>query len=262
MFPRPALAFDGDAPARRRDGTYRAVVLLHGLRVQPVSAEAARRAEPSHWESPDSPAVRLLGRDSDVYAFHYAQTLPLDDVARLPALARSIRKLREAGYEEVVLLGFSVGGVIARHFVEDTPNSGVTKVIQVCSPNGGSEWSFLRPGARAVQSPFIRSIAKKERQRVSEARTQKSVPADVEFVCVVGAVNPIGDGVVSRSSQWPRDLRAQGIPASVLTIPHVGAMYSSRLLEHVADLVRRPLPRWTPDQVEQNLKKIVGPLDS
>src|SRR3954454_17810924 len=94
LAPPPAVAFDGDAPARRRPDITRAVILLHGLRPQPLSAAAAARAEPSCWETPEATIVKAVSHDSDVYAFHYAQTAPLDDIARAPSLGRAVRDLR------------------------------------------------------------------------------------------------------------------------------------------------------------------------
>ena len=45
------------------------------------AGQAVKRAEPSYWEKPQAPIVRALTKDADVYAFHYAQSIPLDDVA-------------------------------------------------------------------------------------------------------------------------------------------------------------------------------------
>jgi pimeloyl-ACP methyl ester carboxylesterase len=260
LAPAPAVAFDGDAPPGRRPDQTRAVILIHGLRIHPFNAVAVGRAEPSRWQTTGAPVVRALAPVADVYAFHYAQTMPLDAVARLPALARAVRSLREAGYSEVILVGFSAGGVIARQFVEDTPGSGATRVIQVCSPNTGSNWSVLQYGVRANQQPFIRSVARGERERAGRDRGDRLIPADVEMVCVVGIGAWLGDGVVSRSAQWPADLRSQGIPAVTATIPHVGAMYSGRVIERVAELATTPQPRWTPEQVAERKKSILGPL--
>lgn len=257
LAPPPAAVRAEFAPVRRPD-MRRAVVLLHGLRPHPVSAEAAARAEPSYWEKPQGPIVQALAPDADVYAFHYAQTIPLDDVARLPALAQSVRTLRAAGYEQVILVGYSVGGVIARQFVEDTVRSGVTKVVQVCPPNAGSDWTLLSPGVRAVQAPFIRSLTKEERRAAARTRADKTIPESIEFVCIVAAMNWIGDGVVRRDSQWPADLQAQGIPAEIVYVPHVGAMYSTRVAQRIAEVVATPQPRWSPERVIAARAKVLG----
>jgi pimeloyl-ACP methyl ester carboxylesterase len=250
----------GETP-RRSAGVGRAVVLLHGLRPQPVSAEAARRAEPSYWELPQAPVVSALQRDADVYAFHYAQNAAVDDIARTPALARAVEALRQAGYLEVVLIGYSAGALIARQFVEDAPDGGgVTKVIQVCPPNGGSDWTRLSPGVRSVQLAFLRSLTKEARAAALAARADRRIPSQVEFVCVVAVANWTGDGVVRRDAQWTPELRAQGIPAETIFLQHVGAMYSSRLAARLAELARTPQPRWTSEQVSAARYKVLGIL--
>jgi hypothetical protein len=259
LAPLPVVAVDGAESPRRSPGVGRAVVLLHGLRVQPVSEEAVKRAEPSYWEKPQAPVVQVLSREADVYAFHYAQTVPLDDVARLPQLSRAIRSLRLAGYIEVVLVGYSAGAVIARQYVEDEPGGGgVTKVIQVCAPNGGSEWTVLSHGVRAVQVPFVRSLTKEARTAALSQRSDKRVPEGVEFVCLVAVCNWIGDGVVRRDCQWTVELQEQGIPAETIFIQHVGAMYSTRLANKVAEILRTPQPRWQKEQVVTARPRILG----
>jgi triacylglycerol esterase/lipase EstA (alpha/beta hydrolase family) len=257
LAPPPLTSAEKGTPRRRPD-MHRAVVLLHGLRPQPVSADAAARAQPSTWEKPQGSIVKALSPDADVYAFHYAQTVTLDDVAQLPALARATRSLRDAGYDEVTLVGYSAGGVIARYFVEDVPNSGVTKVVQVCAPNAGSDWTVLSHGVRAAQVPFVRSLTKDVRSATAKSRADKTIPPQIEFVCVVAAMTWIGDGVVHRDSQWTPDLQAQGVPAEVVFVPHVGAMYSTHMADRVAALVKSPQPRWSHERVVAARPKILG----
>ncbi|MFL5331573.1 MAG: esterase/lipase family protein [Gemmataceae bacterium] len=263
LAPGPVAAMDGAESPRRSPGIGRAVVLLHGLRLQPVSEEAVRRAEPCYWEKPEAPVVKALSAEADVYAFHYAQSIPLDDVARTPDLYRAIRSLCEAGYPEVVLVGYSAGGVIARQFVEDQPHGGgVTKVVQVCAPNGGSEWTVLSHGVRSAQVPFIRSLTKESRSAANNLRGEKRVPDEVEFVCLVAVCTWKGDGIVRRDCQWTPDLQKQGIRAETIFVQHIGAMYSSRLASKVAELVRTPQPRWTSEQVAAAKPEILGWLAS
>jgi triacylglycerol esterase/lipase EstA (alpha/beta hydrolase family) len=258
LAPANATAADTDAVPRRRPDMRRAVILLHGLRPQPVSADAAARAQPSTWEKPQGPIVKALSPSADVYAFHYAQTVALDEVARLPALAGAVKSLRAAGYEEVVLVGYSAGGVIARIFVEDTPNSGVTKVVQVCAPNAGSDWTVLSKGVRAVQVPFVRSLTREDRVAAAKARAGKSIPPQVEFVCIVTAMNWLNDGVVRRDAQWTPELQAQGVPAELVFSAHVGAMYSNRMANRIAELVTTPQPRWSHERIVAARPKVLG----
>src|SRR5262249_18474068 len=159
-----------------------------------------------------------------VFAFAYGQTVPVDTIAALPSLRCGIWRLRELGYKEIVLVGFSAGGLVARQVVEDEPDLGVTKVIQVCTPNGGPSWARLKAAGPANQKPFLQSLTKETRGRSLEGRAGKRIPDGVQFVCAVGAGMGISDGVVSTHSQWPEDLQRQGIPAVLFRTEHLGAV--------------------------------------
>jgi pimeloyl-ACP methyl ester carboxylesterase len=239
-------------------GQRRAVVLLHGFQPHPISNSNPLHAELSGWEEPGSALVKALGKDADVFAFGYAQHRPVEEVARDPALRRHIAELRRAGYAEVVLVGYSAGALVARYAVEDCPDCGVTKVIQVCAPNGGSGWGKLTAGVRQSQEPFLLSLTKESRQAAMRDRSEKRIPPGVEFVCVVGAFGRVGDGLVRADCQWTKDLQEQGIPAVLLHTPHVGAMRSKAVAATVAGLIREPQPRWSSAQVEAARVKVLG----
>lgn len=259
LVPLPISMIDKSHRPHRRNEITRAVILIHGLRVQPVSAAAVHRAEPSLWEMPQAPLVQALSKDNDVYGYHYAQTTSVDDVARLASLARAVGGLQEAGYSEIVLVGFSAGGIIARQFVEDQPaGGGVTKVVQVCTPNNGSDWTILTQGVRAAQIPFIESLKRETRVGIARQRADRQIPDSVQFVSLVTVSNWVGDGVVRRDSQWPSELQLQGIPAETIFRSHVGAMYSTRLSSKVAQLVTSPQPRWNEEQVKAARTKVLG----
>ena len=239
------------SPLRRR-----AVVLIHGLFLHPFSKEHAGSPLLRDWQGPRSRMVRELGKESDVYAFAYAQNVPLEDVVQGDGLLKGVRLLRGLGYREIVLVGHSAGGVVAREFVEDHPDEGVTKVIQVCTPNGGSSWAKW-PASCGAQRIFLKSLTKEERRRSLGARDGKRIPAGVGFVCVVGAGAGEGDGVVRRDCQWTEDLRKQGIPAVVLPVVHPQAMRSSRTARLIAELISSATPRWTEKEVEQARKGVL-----
>jgi pimeloyl-ACP methyl ester carboxylesterase len=245
------------ATPRKTSRTGRAVVLIHGLRPHPLSETSVWEPELSAWEEPSSPLVKTLTLDADVYSLAYGQNASVDDVARVRSLGRHITRLRAAGYSEIVLVGYSAGALIARYYVENSGGGGVTKVIQVCPPNGGSGWSKLAGGVRKSQEVFVRSLAKDARQAVMRARADLPVPPDVEFVCLVGSFGPSGDGLVRYHNQWPPDLQRQGIPAVLLPVPHLTAMHSKLVAQTLADLVRRPQPRWSPAQVEAARARIL-----
>jgi pimeloyl-ACP methyl ester carboxylesterase len=241
------------AKAARRD---RAVILVHGLGIHPFSKDRITHARLHTWQQPSSRLVRQLAADSDVFAFAYAQTIAVDRVGEAASLADSVRKLRKLGYRQIVLLGHSAGGLIARQLVEDHPDTGVTKVIQVCSPNAGSTLAMLR--YRTAQAEFLTSLTKTARRRVLAERASKAIPRPVEFVCVVGTSGIGGDGLVLTRSQWTEDLQKQGVPAYLMHCTHWDAVRSARAAEFLARLVRTPQPRWDAAQVAQVRKRMLG----
>jgi pimeloyl-ACP methyl ester carboxylesterase len=235
----------------------RAVVLLHGLYVHPFSQTNVTRAQLHSWQKPGSLLVKRLAEEADVFAFAYAQTVPADEVAARSDLGEHVRRLRERGYREVVLLGHSAGGLVAREFVEDCPDAGVTKVIQVCTPNAGSGWALVQ-AVRANQIEFLDSLTKAARQRAAQARAGKKVPPGVEFVCVVGTGTVVGDGLVACRCQWPEDLQQQGVPAVSLVTNHWLAVRGPRGVDLLARLVREPQPRWDGGHVAAARHRLLG----
>ena len=174
-------------------------------------------------------------------------------------LAANVNRLRAMGYREIVMIGHSAGALIARYFVEDNPGGGgVTKVIQVSPPNGGSSWGKRTGTVRQSQEIFLTSLTKESRQAALQQRMDKVIPPEVQFVCVVGTVGTVGDGVVRADSQWTADLQRQGIPAIRLQTTHVTAMRSKTVALNLAALVKEPQPRWTMKQVVAARETILG----
>ncbi|MCS6850801.1 MAG: alpha/beta hydrolase [Gemmataceae bacterium] len=138
VFPVPKIP----GLTERSPGQTRAVLLLHGLR--PHVFREADVAQPGFqdWQQPGCTLVKALSAVADVYASAYGRNATVEDVAHTKALREAVGRLVDLGYQEVILVGHSAGGLIARQLVEDYPDLGVTKVIQVCPPNGD------RPGAR------------------------------------------------------------------------------------------------------------------
>jgi len=230
-------------------GKTRAVVLIHGLYVHPFSKTDVPRPHLHSWQKADCVLVKKLAADSDVFAFSYGQTVSADEVAECPELERHVRQLRRDGYRDIVLIGHSAGGVIARQFVEDHPDCGVTKVIQVCAPNGGSGWAKWQT-VRANQVDFLDSLTKPVRRRMQSERSNKLIPEHVEFVCVVGTGAVVGDGLVTTKSQYPPDLQRQGVPAYPFHSTHWMVLRSQKGADLVARLVRESQPRWDAKRVE------------
>jgi pimeloyl-ACP methyl ester carboxylesterase len=245
VFPRSP----DDVTFRRSHGQVKAVVLIHGLHVTPLKKGEACRVRLHSWQDPDSKLVDALANLADVYAFAYSQNVAVQEIGGVPCLAENIRRLRLMGYSRIVLVGHSAGGLIARQFIEDYPDSGVTKVIQICSPNTGTSWARLDPGLSKSQRSFVHSLSREGRADFLKDRSHKSIPPNVQFVCIVGDEIGLGDGVVSCQSQWPRDLQAQGIPVFPLRTTHFTVMRSPSGIQQIAELVQTFQPRWDPIQV-------------
>jgi pimeloyl-ACP methyl ester carboxylesterase len=235
-------------PFARTPGQVRAVVLLHGLYAHPFKKDGITGAVLRVWQLPGSILVNRLSQEADVFGFAYGQNESADGVADVPELAASVRHLRQLGYEQVVLVGFSAGGVIARDFVEDRPGAGVTKVIQVCAPNTGSNWANLGL-VRVSQASFLESLTKSGRRRTLRDRSGRTIPSNVQFACVVGTAAVKGDGVVALHSQWSPDLQRQGVPAYPVSLTHWQVMRCARGAELLAELVALPQLRWDERQV-------------
>ncbi len=247
-----------DRPQRRwwsTPGQTRAVVLIHGLYVHPFSKTNVTRAHLHSWQTPNCLLVKRLAADADVFAFSYAQTVSADEVAECPELEGQVRRLRREGYREIVLIGHSAGGVIARQFVEDHPDCGVTKVIQVCTPNAGSGWAKWQT-VRSNQIEFLESLSKPVRRRCLSERADKQVPAGIEFACIVGTGTVVGDGLVSTRSQYTPDLQRQLIPVYPFNATHWTVLRSHKGAELVARLVREPQPRWDAEHVAEVCRRI------
>jgi pimeloyl-ACP methyl ester carboxylesterase len=242
----------------RSAGQTRAVILIQGLHLHLLHHGGGARADLRPWQRPGSVLVKTLAAESDIFAFSYGQTAPVTEIATQPDLGEGVRRLRQLGYTEIALVGYSAGGLVARQLVEDDPGVGVTKVIQVCSPNGGAGLAKAKGIAGAGQETFLRSLTREARTRWLLQRWDTPVPAGVQFVCVVGTGLLSGDGIVSTHSQWPEDLQRQGVPAVVLPTEHWEAMSSERGARLIAALVRERQARWGPAQVTAMRKQLWG----
>lgn len=262
VAPLQIAKFEGE-PLEMKITKTRAALLVPGLLLHPIRPERATRPEMHDWVTAKADLVQQLSRDFDVYAFGYAQTLPVDAVAISTGLHQAVEKLRLAKYEQIVVISHSAGGIIARHYVDLHPNSGIKKVIQVGSPNAGSELANLTvsiPKAQSapfikVQVPFLQSLSKKYRAEVAA----KELPGDLEFCCVVCKVPRLpGDTMVSLDSQWPAEFQKQGIPATLVSVTHFEAMKAPHSVQTIVELARENLVRWTPEQVEQGRSVLFG----
>jgi len=235
----------------------RAVLLIHGLRVHPFNHKIVNKAVLHEWQKPGSLVVKALSKDADVYSFAYAQNEAVEAIAAGPGLKGCVQKLRDLGYHSIVLIGFSAGGLLARHFVEDNPDCGVTRVIQACAPNGGSNWAEWR-ALLPTQDRFLYSLTREARQVILHERSKKAIPATIDFVCIVGIGAGFGDGLVLSRCQWTEELQRQGIPYVTVDTTHWLIPKVKAGAEMMARLVREPLPRWNDRQVTEARRKLLG----
>jgi pimeloyl-ACP methyl ester carboxylesterase len=257
----------------------RAVVLIHGLKIHPFSSQACNTASLHAWQQADSDLVHSLSSSADVYALAYSQNVAIDEIAAAQSVHKRLRTLKTLGYEEFVLVGNSAGGLVARQLAEDYPAIGITKVIQAGSPNTGSYWARGTIAVRAPQEVFLTSLTDAARETSLANRQTCRVPKQVEFVCLVGDLepyrlagsvtvcpwynvefcaqaNPYGDGMVSAESQWPEDLRRQGVPMVTVDADHCEMMHSPAAIEQIVKLVQTKQPRWNVQQVKAAEEKL------
>lgn len=237
----------------------RAVVLVHGLLPHVWHPERAAKPEAHDWQVKDGKVVKAIADDADVYGFSYAQTRSVEDVVFSRGLRDGLAAVKAAGYKEVVLVGHSAGGLVSRRFVELFPDAGVTKVIAVASPFGGSGWAKM-PGFTLpkTQVPFIQSLSPEAREACQKDRTAK-LPDGVDFGVVLCKVSRGDhDTVVGLKSQWPDDLQKQGVPVVLATCTHMEAMLCEPVAREVATLVNGKVKRWTDDDVAKARRVLFG----
>ncbi len=238
----------------RSEGQTRAVVLIHGFLIH-FSSKSVPLPRFRDWQRPGSVLVRKLVKEADVFSVSYGQNVALDEIVRGSSLRDDLARLRKMGYREIVLIGHSAGGLIARHLVEDYPDAGVTKVVQVCTPNGGT------PSAKALvprnQKAFLDGLTEEGRQIVLKGRADRRIPASVEFVCVLAhAEDEDTDGLVPTVHQWTADLQKQCVPVVPVTVSHNRAVRAEASAETLARVVREKHPRWKLAQVEKAGKEL------
>jgi hypothetical protein len=233
----------------------RAVVLVHGLFLHVL--RPARAAQPwiRDWQEPKGELVKALAKDSDVFAFGYAQTAPVEEVAESAGLRDAVAKLRKAGYAEVVLVGHSAGGLVVTQFVERHPDAGVTKVIAVATPFGGVGLANMKVGYPKVQAPFVHSLSPEARAKANPRPPGK----DVQIACVVCKLKHAeSDGLVPVRSQWTEELRKAGVPVVLANASHFGVKHSPDAAKVIAALAREKLTRWSPEETEKARKILFG----
>ena len=125
------------APRMHRDSTYLPVLLLHGY-----------GANGGYW-------VHLAARLDAARISHATLDLePLfgDIDGYVPLVDAAVRALREAsGSDKVVVVGHSMGGLVARAWLRRGGTAYAARVITLGSPHHGSVLASLAPGLNGAQ---------------------------------------------------------------------------------------------------------------
>ncbi len=115
------------------------VVIVHGLGGSATSYYARRAALAAARAGMDSLRLNLRGADrSGADYYHAGLTDDLDAALRSPGLA---------GYDNILLLAYSLGGNMMLRYLANRPEPRVRAAATVCSPID------LKPGARAIDQP-------------------------------------------------------------------------------------------------------------
>jgi pimeloyl-ACP methyl ester carboxylesterase len=239
----------------RTKGRARAVVLLHGLDLRDDGGSPSRPRFVD-WQGSTSPLVKTLSSHADVFAISYAQNTAVEEIASFPELREAVGKVKQLGYDQVILLGHSAGGLVARHFVEEHPRAGVTGVIQVATPNAGAKlagWAVKLLQVPKEQAPFVQSLCPAHRAAVLKSRQDRVIPATIDFVTVVTSVSAKanGDSLLNWQCQWSVDLQNQGIPCVCVQGTHLEVMAHDACLDVYCRLITQPQPRWSASKVQQ-----------
>jgi hypothetical protein len=248
-----------DSSARLVPKHDKAVVLVHGLVPHVFFPEKAEKSEAHDWQMKGGKLVKALADEFDVYGFSYAQTRSVDDVVFARGLKEGLEQVKAAGYKEVVLVGHSAGGIVARRVVEVYPDVGVTKVIAVATPFHGSGWAkvpeFTVP---KTQVAFVHSLSPDVREEMCK-ECEGALPKGLEFCCVVCKLQRLdSDTVVGVKSQWPDGLQKAGVPAVVAVCNHFEAMNHDAVIKEVTKLVGGKVVRWDDDKTATARKVLFG----
>ena len=118
----------------------------------------------------------------------------------------------------------------------------MTKVVQVCAPNGGSGWAVLQ-AVRTNQIEFLDSLTKGARQRAARKRTARSSPP-MSSSCASSAPARWSATAWLHAAVGGRRISGEGVPAAFLATTHWFAIRSEKGADLLARLVREPQPRW------------------
>ena len=144
--------------------------------------------------------------------------------------------------------------MIARQFVEDNPTAGVTKVVQACSPNGGTTVAMI--DSLLNQRVFLDSLTPEGRKKCLKERAARTIPEGVQFVLILSDIGGKTDGLVRCDCQWTPDLQVQCVPVLPIKVLHPQVPRAVKGIEAIAAAVKEDQPRWKPERVRDVKKEL------
>lgn len=163
------------------------VVIVHGLGGSATSYYARRAALAAERAGIDSLRLNLRGADrSGADYYHAGLTADLEGALGSPELA---------GYENILLLAYSLGGNMMLRYLATHPDSRVRAAAAVCSPID------LKPGARAIDQPrglfYRRHILNALKDIYRNVAARREVPLPFEEASRIGTIEQWDERVIA-----------------------------------------------------------------
>lgn len=224
-----------------------AIVLIHGFNTNHIhNSEKYDELLRDSWQNRDSKIVQRVASYGDVFSIVYTQNRFVDHIADFGRFHTLMRRLRDAGYKNITIIGSSAGGVIGRLFVENFPESKISRIIQVAAPNRGTPAANLGNiggGIGLIDNEdfleFLESLEPGTRKEISRSRQDKKIPDDVEFVSLIGTAIAGGDGVIGYQSAWPASIRDQGLPGVSAAAVHSYHMNNDHVIDWIEQIINK-----------------------
>lgn len=135
--------------------------------------------------------------------------------------------LKETGHSQVILVGHSMGGIVARAVLAEYGARHIARVITIATPHQGTSWSFIFPSTPALQmqsrGAFLAALNDEGRQ------------GPVPFLCLATVHDNI---VVPFDQAW-----LEGAERMLLSeVAHIGLLHDTRVIERLALELSKPDP--------------------
>ncbi len=175
-----------DKELQRKSNMKRTVILLHGIFDSGRVFSTLQQLLHEH-------GFRTLAPD----------LVPNDGSASMATLAEQVRKIIEQECKEVEwlgLIGFSMGGIVARYYLQNLEGYRyVKRVVTISSPHRGSALAYLASGKGAQElrpnSPLLQALTENEQQLLPLRPLSLWTPLDLMIVPAKNSVWKIAQNI-------------------------------------------------------------------